>query len=636
MKTKNHGRGTLPHHLPYDKLPIIAWSQANVRSVADYYAGRFSTLHQYSKGSCPLFNEKRDFVWTKGELRSDGYVYGVKEADGKYHYELRYNPAPDVIRWVEEMDRNYILQLKREGKLLEKEPIGDQEIKAAEDTPAEKDGWGRRHQFHDEIFATFAAAREEVKQFGKELSEKERQEKLEKERLESERQERERQAREAHEKKLKGFREKGLLQLAKDKNIDGIRYLLSLSDYDLRVNAVDDGDRTALHHLAMLGNLDLVKILLTKNPDVLLIDACDKTPLDYAKEGNHAEIAGCLKRAETAAREKQISPAAPLREPDPKPSAGGSQRPVLDSAGVARISLKISWAELQVEEELGRGGFGVVYKGQWQFQHVAIKQLHLTQMTGNGQTEFMREAAVMVQLRHDNIIGLKGIVLEPTHYSLVMELMPNLSLYNVLQSTKLPWHVKYNIALDVGAGLSYLHAQAILHRDLKSMNVLLDGNFRAKLTDFGLAKLRIETSATTKAEQTVGTLRWMAPELLKRKPEYSEASDVYSYGLILWELAAEKIPYEETAVDLIKDCIKDGDVEELPADSPPPYGEIVKRCWQAKDDRPKAADVLRSLQGLRHLGIFAKPGAGAGEAPAWVEELLDAVRAGPIHSAECS
>src|SRR3989338_4660664 len=190
MKTKNHS-GVCRYPLREDaKFPPVHWRTNHIVDLTfkAFCEDRFSPLHHSSKDSCPLFNKKRDFVWTKGELRSDGYVHGVKEADGMYHYELRYNPAPDVFRWVEEMDRNYILQLKREGKLLEKEPIGDQEIKAAEDTPADKDGWGHRHQFHDEIFATFAAAREEVKQFGKELSEKERQEKLEKERLESERQ----------------------------------------------------------------------------------------------------------------------------------------------------------------------------------------------------------------------------------------------------------------------------------------------------------------------------------------------------------------------------------------------------------------------------------------------------------------
>ena len=171
MKTKNAGLLYIfESRLLYLPRPPSVHSAFLV-----FCSSRFSEYHTLSAAYCPPYDEQRDFVWTKGELRSDGYVYGVKEADGMYHYELRYNPAPDVIRWVEEMDRNYILQLKREGKLLEKEPIGDQEIKAAEDTPADKDGWGHRHQFHDEIFAAFADAREEVKQFGKELSEKERQ-----------------------------------------------------------------------------------------------------------------------------------------------------------------------------------------------------------------------------------------------------------------------------------------------------------------------------------------------------------------------------------------------------------------------------------------------------------------------------
>ena len=93
------------------------------------------------------------------------------------------------------------------------------------------------------------------------------------------------------------------MKLAKENNLEGIQYLLSLDDYDLRVNAIDDGERTALHHLAMLGNLHLVKLLLTKNPDVLLKDALGKTALDYALKGEHAEIVGCLKRAE--AKQKQ-------------------------------------------------------------------------------------------------------------------------------------------------------------------------------------------------------------------------------------------------------------------------------------------------------------------------------------------
>jgi len=199
----------------------IGTKRINIAMIAcwdNFRAGRFSSLHTSSEASCPRPHRSRDFVWTEGDLRSDGYVYGAEVRGYYYHYELRYNPAPDVLRWVEEMDRDYILQLKREGTLLEKEPNGDAEIKAAEDTPADKDGWGHLHQFHDEIFAAFAAAREEeVKQFGKELSKTERtqkRERLEKERLEKERLEKERLEKERLEKeRQRKFEEKELDEL---------------------------------------------------------------------------------------------------------------------------------------------------------------------------------------------------------------------------------------------------------------------------------------------------------------------------------------------------------------------------------------------------------------------------------------
>src|SRR3990167_10294080 len=616
MKTKNRGNHAWVKYVFASERPGLGPAlQGMERAEAweDYYMGRFSTLHHSSDASCPIFNETRDFVWTKGELRSDGYVYGVKEADGNYHYELRYNPAPDVIRWVEEMDRNYILQLKREGKLLEKEPIGDQEIKAAEDTPADKDGWGHRHQFHDEIFATFAAAREEVKQFGKELSEKER------------------QAREAHERQLKGFRDHGLLQLAKDKNIDGIRYLLSLSGYDLRVNAVDDGDRTALHHLAMLGNLDLVKQLLTKNPDVLLKDGLEKTARDYALKGEYADIAGLLKRAGEA-QSLAVSPK-PVQKPTPQPVAGPAPRVdhALGTDGIARISFSISYQELAlVQPKIGGGGFGDVYRGTWNFAPVAVKVLHQQHLSPDVQSEFQREASLMVGLRHANIVQLYGVCLEPGHYGMVMELMPKGSLFDVLHNAdeRLDWKIRWEIGMDVGQGLSVLHAQGILHRDLKSLNVLLDGNLRAKLTDFGLSRVKTESAASTK-HQAAGTVRWMAPELFKRNAKYTEGSDIYSYAMILWELASRKTPYEDAANEaVVIQWIKDGETETIPADCPEIFGAVTKSCWAMEPaSRPKAADAVTRLgAGLRQQGFF---GAGAGADPGASAPAYDARTAKP-------
>ncbi|OGT21294.1 MAG: hypothetical protein A3C55_01510 [Gammaproteobacteria bacterium RIFCSPHIGHO2_02_FULL_42_13] len=105
-----------------------------------------------------------------------------KKSDGYWYAALRLDESPQMRACMERRDVEYIRQLRTLGKLLEKEPNGDAEIKAAEDTPADKDGWGHLHQFHDEIFAAFAAARKEVKQFGKELSDQERQERQERER----------------------------------------------------------------------------------------------------------------------------------------------------------------------------------------------------------------------------------------------------------------------------------------------------------------------------------------------------------------------------------------------------------------------------------------------------------------------
>ena len=190
----------------------------------------------------------------------------------------------------------------------------------------------------------------------------------------------------------------------------------------------------------------------------------------------------------------------------------------LDSLGGIRIDLSVPASALILGRLLGKGGFGAVYEGVYQGKSVAIKQLS-GHLSADALTELKREAEIMFQLglSSEHVVKLIKICLE-TPYSLVMELMPQGSLYDLLQSGQdLPWQTRYQIAADSAQGLSDLHERKILHRDLKSLNILLR-NGRAKLADFGLAKVKHETGSQS-SMTAKGTVLWMAPELFDDEPK---------------------------------------------------------------------------------------------------------------------
>jgi serine/threonine protein kinase len=183
-----------------------------------------------------------------------------------------------------------------------------------------------------------------------------------------------------------------------------------------------------------------------------------------------------------------------------------------------------------------------------------------------------------------------------------MPYMPKGSLYSVLHSSQvLPWTKRWSIALDVGMGVFHLHKKNILHRDLKSLNILLDENMKSKVCDFGISRVKQETKTTTvvnKTAQSVGTVPWMAPELFKRRAKYTKASDVYSYGMVLWEIASRKTPYAEAQeASIIIDWVKSGEQEDIPDKCPPSYAKLIKWCWNANPtDRPKIEQAVETLQ----------------------------------------
>jgi serine/threonine protein kinase len=262
-------------------------------------------------------------------------------------------------------------------------------------------------------------------------------------------------------------------------------------------------------------------------------------------------------------------------------------------------SCEVNYQELNKAQILGQGGFGIVYQGTWHYSEVAIKEtlLPLEQLSSEAKKEFAAEVQVMASLRNPNIVQFYGYCLSP-RYCIVMEYMPEGSLYNALRTEKLiDWTPRLKIATDIACGLAFLHKAKILHRDIKSLNVLLDKGLRAKLTDFGLSKIKTETltSPTTKtsAKDSVGTLAWMAPELFKRRAVYTAKSDIYSLGVTLWELAARKNPFSDAHnPGLIQSWVEKGDREEFPEDCPLKLRSVIEACWDGDPAKRPDSDLV--------------------------------------------
>ncbi|XP_026391001.1 L-type lectin-domain containing receptor kinase IX.1-like [Papaver somniferum] len=198
--------------------------------------------------------------------------------------------------------------------------------------------------------------------------------------------------------------------------------------------------------------------------------------------------------------------------------------------------------------KLGEGGFGGVYKGLLSDNtYVAVKRV--SKGSHQGKKEYQSEVRIISRLRHRNLVQLIGWCHEKSELLLVYEFMPNRSLDNHLfrGENVLTWEVRYKIALGIASALLYLHEeweQCIVHRDIKSSNVMLDSNFNAKLGDFGLARL-VDHGLGSQTTVLAGTMGYLAPECVTTGKS-SKESDVYSFGIVALEIACGRKPVEVT------------------------------------------------------------------------------------------
>jgi len=209
----------------------------------------------------------------------------------------------------------------------------------------------------------------------------------------------------------------------------------------------------------------------------------------------------------------------------------------------------------------------------------------------------------MYRIRYDHVLNIFGACMEPGNYAIILEYMSLGSLYDVLrqQVLQLTWSDRWSIALQMTKGINHLHTHSkpIIHRDIKSLNILITRrgqDLLVKIGDFGLAKIRHETSRQSSSSSSVGTVTWKAPELLKMA-KHTEASDVYALGIVLWELATGCEPYEESDESTISAFVIRGDRLDIPKNIPKSFADLISRAWAHEpSQRPSCSQLLVSMK----------------------------------------
>ncbi|XP_053317031.1 mitogen-activated protein kinase kinase kinase 7 isoform X2 [Spea bombifrons] len=258
---------------------------------------------------------------------------------------------------------------------------------------------------------------------------------------------------------------------------------------------------------------------------------------------------------------------------------------------------EIDYKEIEVEEVVGRGTFGVVCKAKWRGKDVAIKQIE----SESERKAFIVELRQLSRVNHPNIVKLYGACQNPV--CLVMEYAEGGSLYNVLHGAEpLPYYTAAHAmswCLQCAQGVAYLHSmkpKALIHRDLKPPNLLLvAGGTVLKICDFGTA-CDIQTHMTNNK----GSAAWMAPEVFEGS-NYSEKCDVFSWGIILWEVITRRKPFDEIGGPAFRImwAVHNGTRPPLIKNLPKPIESLMTRCW-SKDppQRPSMEEIVKIMTHL--------------------------------------
>lgn len=264
------------------------------------------------------------------------------------------------------------------------------------------------------------------------------------------------------------------------------------------------------------------------------------------------------------------------------------------------FGVHMRWSDLRLDEEIGKGNHGVVYKGHINDIRVAVKALdYEPNKKKQVERDFSREIDIISQISHPNIVRFLGAVQEVPRFCFVMEYCEGNveSFLQMISETgvMITWDLLINIALGAARAIAYLHGldPQVLHRDIKPSNLLLTNDFVVKVTDFGLSRM---VDGGSRRMTKCGSMFWIAPEII-RGDAYDSAVDVYSFGISMWGIFNFKKPFEgedpEQLPYLVAVKKSRPDMGEIPSY----LNDLVQQCWA--DDpttRPSFEDIVDYIQ----------------------------------------
>uniref|UniRef100_A0AAY5K8G5 non-specific serine/threonine protein kinase n=1 Tax=Esox lucius TaxID=8010 RepID=A0AAY5K8G5_ESOLU len=265
--------------------------------------------------------------------------------------------------------------------------------------------------------------------------------------------------------------------------------------------------------------------------------------------------------------------------------------------------------EVTIQKRIGAGSFGTVFKGKWHGD-VAIKILKVTEPTPEQLQAFKNEMQVLRKTRHVNILLFMGFMTKP-NFAIITQWCEGSSLYRHLHvsETKFDTMRRIDVARQTAQGMDYLHAKNIIHRDLKSNNIFLHEGWTVKIGDFGLATVKSRWSGSQQVEQPSGSILWMAPEVIRMQDAnpYTFQSDVYGYGVVLFELMSGTLPYSQiNNRDQILFMVGRGylspDLSLLSSSSPKSMKRLIIDCLKFKrDERPLFPQIMLGIEQVQDL-----------------------------------